>query len=1066
MLDLRKLIDFLPYYYKQNDTYKVDGKGILERYLDIFGNYFQDNIIGDIDNILDIIDINTCNPIYLNYLWEFLGEMPFAYGINIDKDKWKDYFNGFKSDEEIQELANLWIIPKADGPFKLDLNQVRNLLKYSVALFKIRGTEMFFEILFRLYGLTCTIHNYDAFTEDIDYYGSDQDYAGSESVADNDAGDYAGKSLYTKFYKDSKMDIWDSFLDKQNLDRVNNYEDSVTIPVLITGHPYTDYNDINFIKFQGICESIFDRFLPINVNAKITYGIDIPQTYHVELKILDPKTNEWLYLKSDTDIKGNANNLSRVFLQDNLMKEIYIKAIVTRSYRNISNLTFRINDGEQEHLSDSYIFTINKHGTYTFKSSIPNSDGNYTSLSLEVNRKKYLRYYNIGYDSSVTLNITNANPVLTIPITASINIYNGDNVVNYGTNLILENTGKIYTPTLINGIYTYNWEVSKPGIYTFSLVDFPIKKIILNITRDPEIFTVHCNPVSGMITKDISTISTILNITRSYEDTDPNIKLLALYDSNKNLIKSYDSRDYKNGIESLVYTEGTIPKYLRFSCISNPQRSSSQYLKINKQGQYYNIIDLYWDNIYKGGYINSDGEVVNASNWEYSDYLDISEYISSDQNIKSQIEYNLICSHLTCYELNNRDTLYNCGESFITKFAGTYIFKSSNNAKTDINGVLNIDSSLEKDVVYDIYISPRTVYYPNVSTNPVTVNALITVSTNLPYQEGLSRDTDGMPLSGFSIRIFEASDWFLHGSNGTVLASITPEDSGWVPDNNNSLYQKRLSYKFTKSSDNPEDTIFPPGRYLFVLSDDTYYSVNVANYIDTTTVKPYIEPYDPTDTGWLSPDWSDANSDKSIAVWNLLKGTPLFRILLNNDSNTDSNSVIRLYKVTLDKNGNEIETYMDVNYGIGDTIDDLNGEGIFRFKLDDNDDNYAQITIHKSLIFGIICSPTISTLNEYGYAITNVIGSANADTDISNLQVKQVTEKVWHNSPYSFTAQAVGDYNFIIRGDQTKIITFRVIPKNDNGIAPTSLSFDSGATTPKSIDIASNSNWSVEIVDD
>ena len=32
MIDLKKLIDFLPFEYKDQDTYKVDGKGILERF--------------------------------------------------------------------------------------------------------------------------------------------------------------------------------------------------------------------------------------------------------------------------------------------------------------------------------------------------------------------------------------------------------------------------------------------------------------------------------------------------------------------------------------------------------------------------------------------------------------------------------------------------------------------------------------------------------------------------------------------------------------------------------------------------------------------------------------------------------------------------------------------------------------------------------------------------------------------------------------------------------------------------------------------------------------------------
>lgn len=35
MINLKNLIDFLPFEYKAQDTYKVNGKGILERFLEI-----------------------------------------------------------------------------------------------------------------------------------------------------------------------------------------------------------------------------------------------------------------------------------------------------------------------------------------------------------------------------------------------------------------------------------------------------------------------------------------------------------------------------------------------------------------------------------------------------------------------------------------------------------------------------------------------------------------------------------------------------------------------------------------------------------------------------------------------------------------------------------------------------------------------------------------------------------------------------------------------------------------------------------------------------------------------
>ena len=65
MINLKNLIDFLPFEFKEQDTYKVDGKGILERFLEICGNYFQEDITKDIDNILDIIDIDKTQQRYL-----------------------------------------------------------------------------------------------------------------------------------------------------------------------------------------------------------------------------------------------------------------------------------------------------------------------------------------------------------------------------------------------------------------------------------------------------------------------------------------------------------------------------------------------------------------------------------------------------------------------------------------------------------------------------------------------------------------------------------------------------------------------------------------------------------------------------------------------------------------------------------------------------------------------------------------------------------------------------------------------------------------------------------------
>lgn len=155
-MNLRKLIDFFPYTYKERDTYKVNGQGILERFLEICGTYLEEYITPDIENELELIDLDKVPKMYLNYLWEYLGSIPFAYGVSIDKDKFDKYYNGLKSKEELEALSKVWIIQKK-GPVVLNETKVRNILKYAITLTKIRGTKRFFETIFKLYGFECKI---------------------------------------------------------------------------------------------------------------------------------------------------------------------------------------------------------------------------------------------------------------------------------------------------------------------------------------------------------------------------------------------------------------------------------------------------------------------------------------------------------------------------------------------------------------------------------------------------------------------------------------------------------------------------------------------------------------------------------------------------------------------------------------------------------------------------------------------------------------------------------------------------------------------------------------------
>ena len=152
MIDLKNLIHMLPYMYKSRDTYKVNDQGILERFINILGYYLNDEVLPEVDKALDNIDLDKVPEYYLNYFWELLGELPFGYAFLINKDLWDKYHES----NQLESKKAIWEIAK-EGPIVLSTPKIRELLKYSITLLKIRGTKKFYETIFKIYGLKCTI---------------------------------------------------------------------------------------------------------------------------------------------------------------------------------------------------------------------------------------------------------------------------------------------------------------------------------------------------------------------------------------------------------------------------------------------------------------------------------------------------------------------------------------------------------------------------------------------------------------------------------------------------------------------------------------------------------------------------------------------------------------------------------------------------------------------------------------------------------------------------------------------------------------------------------------------
>lgn len=266
MKRLKELISFLPYYFRGNDTYKdSNGKGLLEKYLEIFGNYFEDIIVNDIKSLSDIIDISSTEDIYLGYLWEFLGQLPYANPEAIDPEKWKTYFNGLDDSTTIKRLSKYWLYPKDTVSDDLIVSEstVRNLLMYSVTLFKIRGTEKFFKTLMALYGVELEILESQSSPvtvgthgDDFDYAGSDDDYAGSDD-------DYGGMvDYYKKSNVPTKIDGSGATLNEGcTMDNTSVCNTCASIHFKL----HLPTNQSNVDSYISKIESVINRFLPINV---------------------------------------------------------------------------------------------------------------------------------------------------------------------------------------------------------------------------------------------------------------------------------------------------------------------------------------------------------------------------------------------------------------------------------------------------------------------------------------------------------------------------------------------------------------------------------------------------------------------------------------------------------------------------------------------------------------------------------------------------------------------------------------------------------------------------------
>ena len=137
--------DRLPDYFRRNDTYDdKDGHGLLLRYLSIFGDELDQEVIPTIECYLNIIDAQYCDAKYLTHISDVLGNPPDIFG---------------------------------------DDDMYRNLLSYICSVYKIKGTKKAYELFFSLLGFNIDLYEVPL-NDKVTNYDSEGEYDDIELIYD------------------------------------------------------------------------------------------------------------------------------------------------------------------------------------------------------------------------------------------------------------------------------------------------------------------------------------------------------------------------------------------------------------------------------------------------------------------------------------------------------------------------------------------------------------------------------------------------------------------------------------------------------------------------------------------------------------------------------------------------------------------------------------------------------------------------------------------------------------------------------------------------------------------
>lgn len=952
-MDLKNLINLLPFHFKEADTYKnKEGKGLLERYLSIFGKYFDEDIKLSVKSMRDYVtcgmDIKSNDYRHLetylitsgifksNYFWDFLGQMPYAnflpsddpeivssgmsslkttisyrafsheqFSDNIKLETFTDYDHD--SQDRLMGYLETGFAKEAND----DIISSLDLLLFSVPLYKIRGTEKFFRIYFELCDVDQVV-TISSISDHRDQYTSIINTNDGNQVVGSDQGFYSKEvpSNMGKMDVITKLDQADNLLDGCNLDSHPSCQKCKTVDVVMDMNTsFIPSSEESFLALHSKVQSIFDRFLPINVKANITYNKP-----SVNAQFLSTNPSITLYIWSGKDwVINSSEEWNKYNYLDIDRNEVKIKAVITdtTTYGSKINYHFEVgpnssdgpigitNRSENIHKSGDVI-TITNPGTYVIRVCENKVEGSDLKPSPVTNRIQ-IRNITTSIDPSITYKLVDSDDteVDGFEMDKYTNGYYYLKVYSYINNewasfYVEEPDGSKY---LINesddvdenGRWYYAYVIKKAGIYKLSVANYPTCYTLANVRlSDLEYAFIHLDPRKGVtITKELPTIPVTVRAYNGYISSGDKFRITnnhgrpislsnimeALYqddDISHNITINKDSIYHQTPVLNIVQdsNHGYVHCFLNLritAWVSGYTYIQLTNVPIDDKNSFIGIRDI------------SKGTLIKLPILWKEDYSNI-DTPQCSYKVKDSIPYNIdgylrnnntttfleiLSTTIGYVKFEGQDTYHVDGDVIQINQVGEYYMDAAipQLDKKNIeyyydSDYVNIGQNIVEIGPLNYILSPQGVFfYPNAQPSADdTLTFTLTCVTTLTWAKGRDYYKRGLiPINGILQQYIPQSDgqskWIV-GTDGNPNATTNPfkeEDTSY------STYTLKHTYTIKYGDYNTYPTRIQLGGLV-----NQFIDVHLGVFIDPDRNYIYIQPEDPLDGGWSKPNWGSA----------------------------------------------------------------------------------------------------------------------------------------------------------------------------------------------------------------